>query len=92
MSEGDPSAWDGCVPSSGTCVSPFSPSPGYLVSAMVFFLLVMMAFFNNVQLVVAELLAGAGLRGECHGEGGVHFCGLGWSGGLLIPWGPVGTG
>lgn len=31
---------------------------------------------HNLQLLVAELLVGAGLRGECHEVGGLCFYGL----------------
>lgn len=43
-----------------------------------------------VQLLVAELLAGAGLRGECHVGVGCISVNLGGMGELLIPWGPMG--
>lgn len=46
----------------------------------------------GVQLLVAELLAGAGLRGECHVGVGCISVDLGGMGELLIPWGPMGMG
>lgn len=45
---------------------------------------------HGVQLLVAELLAGAGLRGECHVGVGCISVDLGGMGELLIPWGPMG--
>ena len=91
MSEEDPRAWCGHVPSFGTGVTFLSlprlpdlrrgfPSHGDG------------SLLAGVQLLVAELRAGAGLRGECHVGVGCISVLLGGMGELLIPWGPMGMG
>lgn len=44
---------------------------------------------HDLQLLVAEPLVGAGLRGKCHGGSGVCFCGLVWRGAASYSSGPM---